>query len=288
MKRDLYRGIAISLTPAVLLFSIFFLLPLGAVLYTSFFDWSLAGLSFVGLENYREMFDERAFQKAVRNNLIWSAAVVLLHVPLATGVAILLSEKMRGWKVFRTLFFIPNMISWAALALIYRNVVYNPQWGLLNSVLGRVGLESWQRQWLADLDWALPAVIATWMFNIGLWMVIIMAEIAGIPDNLYEAAEIDGASRPQQVRHITLPLLRNVIGTCMILSVSIGLVSFEVIFLMTEGGPANETLNLAMHLYNKFTFTQFGYANAIGVFLIGLGFLLMTLINRTFRVGEQV
>ena len=288
MKRDLYRGIALSLAPAVLLFSIFFLLPLGAVIYTSFYDWNLSGLSFVGLENYREMFDERAFQKAVRNNLIWSAAVIFLHVPLATFAAILLSEKMTGWKVFRTLFFIPNMISWAALALIYRNVVYNPQWGLVNSVLERVGLESLQRQWLADLTWALPAVIATWMFNIGLWMVIIMAEIASIPGSLYEAAEIDGATRPQQVRHITLPLLRNVIGTCMILSVSIGLVSFEVIFLMTEGGPANETMNLAMHLYNKFTFTQFGYANAIGVFLIGLGFLLMTVLNRTFRVGEQV
>ncbi len=288
MKRDLYRGIALSLAPAVLLFSIFFLLPLGAVIYTSFYDWNLSGLSFVGLENYREMFDERAFQKAVRNNLIWSAAVIFLHVPLATFAAILLSEKMPGWKVFRTLFFIPNMISWAALALIYRNVVYNPQWGLVNSVLERVGLESLQRQWLADLTWALPAVIATWMFNIGLWMVIIMAEIASIPGSLYEAAEIDGATRPQQVRHITLPLLRNVIGTCMILSVSIGLVSFEVIFLMTEGGPANETMNLAMHLYNKFTFTQFGYANAIGVFLIGLGFLLMMILNRAFRVGEQV
>ena len=126
------------------------------------------------------------------------------------------------------------------------------------------------------------------MFNIGLWMIIIMAEIAAIPDGLYEAAQIDGASRIQQSRYITLPLLRNVIGTCMILSVSIGLVSFELIFLMTEGGPANETLNLAMHLYNKFTFTQFGYANSIAVFLIALGFAMMLTINRLFRVGEQI
>lgn len=288
MKRHLHRSIALSLTPAILLFSVFFLLPLAVVIYTSFFNWSLAELTFTGFENYREMVQERAFQKAVRNNLIWSAAVVFIHIPLATFVAILLSEKMRGWRVFRTVFFIPNMISWAALSLIFRNVIYNPQWGLLNSVLEGIGLESWTRPWLVDLNFALPAVIMSWMFNIGLWMVIIMAEIAAIPNGLYEAAQIDGANKLQQGRFITLPLLKNVIGTCMILSVSLGLVSFELIFLMTAGGPANETMNLAMHLYNKFTFTQFGYANSIAVFLIILGFVLMLVINRVFRVGERI
>jgi raffinose/stachyose/melibiose transport system permease protein len=209
----------------------------------------------------------------------------LLHVPLGVYIAITLSKKLPGWRLFRTFFFLPNVISLAAWSMMFRSV-YNQRFGLLNSLLELVGLDGLTANWLASTDTALFAVILSWFFNIGFYMIITMAEIASIPEQLYEAAEIDGATEGQRDRYITFPLLRKILGTCMVLAVSISLVGFEYVFLMTRGGPANQTMTLPLYVYRMYTLPQYGYSNTIGLVTLFFGLAVMLVINRTFRLQE--
>ena len=279
-------AIFLSLAPALALFAVFLAGPFLTIVVTSFFDWSAAGLSYAGFANYLELWDSRSFVSALRNTGIWVAAAVLLHVPLATVAALILSRRLRGWKVFRTLFFLPNIVSYSALAIVFLGF-YNARYGALNVFLTDLGLETWTRDWLFDYRLALYALIATWIFHVGLYMIIIMAEIASIPEDIYEAAVLDGASELTQDLKLTLSLLRNVIGTCMILTITQSLVYFEGIFLITKGGPANATLNLSMATYRSFETFEWGEANAIGVHIVVFGIAAILLVRRLFRIGER-
>lgn len=287
MQKNLGWPIFLSLLPALLLFATFLAFPFATILVTSFFEWRAFGLTFNGIENYLDLWDSRGFQAALTNTAIWVGAATLLHVPLAAVVAIILAKRIRGWKIFRTVFFLPNIISYAALAIVFLSF-YNARYGALNQLLGDVGLTHLQQDWLFQVDTALPALILTWLFHIGLYMIIIMAELAAIPEDIYDAATIDGASEFWQDIYITVPLLRNVIGTCMILTVTQSLIYFEGIFLTTGGGPANATLNLSMDVYRSFENFRWGEANAIGMHIVVFGVLAIILIRRLFRVGERV
>jgi raffinose/stachyose/melibiose transport system permease protein len=191
-----------------------------------------------------------------------------------------------GWRIFRTLFFIPNIISYASLSVVYLSF-FNARYGLLNTILEDVGLDGLTRDWLFSTDTALAAIIMTWLFQIGLYMLLFMAEIAAIPEQLYEAAEIDGATEFQKDFLITIPLLRNIIGTAMILAATQSLIYFEGILLMTEGGPANATLNLPMFAYRNYSNFNWGYTNAIGVIILIFGIVLIVSIRQLFRVGRR-
>lgn len=285
MLKNLRLSIFLSLLPALVLFVTFLALPFAMILATSFYQWDASGLTFIGVRNYVELWDSRSFTSAMGNTAIWVSAAVFIHVPLAVVVAIILSRKIRGWKIFRTLFFLPNIVSFSALAIVFLGF-YNARYGALNMVLADLGLEHLQTDWLFNYDTALFALIATWIFHVGLYMIIVMAEIAAIPEDLYEAAIIDGANELQQDFHITLPLLRNVIGTCMILTVTQSLIYFEGIFLTTGGGPANATLNLSMATYRAFEDYDWGEANAIGIHILGLGVVAVIAIRKLFRIGE--
>jgi raffinose/stachyose/melibiose transport system permease protein len=285
MLKNLRLSIFLSLLPALVLFVTFLAIPFAMILATSFYQWDASGLTFIGVQNYVELWDSRGFTSAMRNTAIWVGAAVLIHVPLAVVVAIILSRRIRGWKIFRTLFFLPNIVSFSALAIVFLGF-YNARYGALNMVLADLGLEHLQTDWLFNYDTALFALIATWIFHVGLYMIIIMAEIAAIPEDFYEAAIIDGANELQQDWHITLPLLRNVIGTCMILTVTQSLIYFEGIFLTTGGGPANATLNLSMATYRAFEDYDWGEANAIGIHILGLGIVAVIAIRKLFRIGE--
>ncbi len=286
MQRHFGLSIFLSLLPALVLFALFLALPFFTILITSFFEWNARGLTFTWGANYLELWDSRGFVSALRNTAIWVGAAVFLHVPLAVLVAIILSRRLRGWKVFRTLFFLPNIVSYSALAIVFLGF-YNARYGALNMVLADIGLEHLQTDWLFNFNTALYALIATWVFHVGLYMIIIMAEISSIPDDLYEAATIDGATEIEQDFHITLPLLRNVIGTCMILTVTQSLIYFEGIFLTTGGGPANATMNLSMATYKAFENFDWGEANAIGMHILTFGVLAILVIRRLFRIGDH-
>jgi raffinose/stachyose/melibiose transport system permease protein len=228
--------------------------------------------------------NDPAFWKAIVNTVIWLAAAVFLHLPLAVVIALILSQKIRGWKIFRTLFFLPNIVSYASLAFVFQQI-YNPRYGFINNALDSFGFK--RQDFLFQSDTALTALILTLLFMVGLYMIIIMAEIVAIPESLYEAAAMDGATQTQQDFFIAIPLLRNVVGTCTILTVTQSLIYFEGILLTTEGGPRNATLNLPMLAYKHKELVDWGYANAIGVVIFLLGILSIVLIWRLFRVGNR-
>jgi raffinose/stachyose/melibiose transport system permease protein len=286
LQKGLNRSIALSILPAAILFAVFFVVPIATLAWSSFTIWDLRQLRFNGFGNYVRMFQDDAFVRGVANTAIWVGVATMLHVPLGVYLAVVLSKKIRGWKLFRTFFFLPNVISLAAWAMMYRSV-FNQRFGLLNSALELIGLGAYTADWLAQTDTALFAIILSWFFNIGFYLIITMAEIASIPEQLYEAAKIDGATEAQQDRYITFPLLRKILGTCMVLAVSISLVGFEYVFLMTGGGPANRTMTLPLYVYRMYTIPQYGYSNTIGLATLLFGIIAMLLINRTFRMQES-
>ena len=277
-------AIALSLLPGTLLFATFFLIPLGVLVVTSFAQWSVFSLQFTGLDNYGRLIHDSVFWKAVTNTFFYAAAAIFVQIPLAVIVAMILSQHIRGWRLFRTILFTPVVISGAAYALIFANV-YNARYGLLDRVLGLIGLQG--RDWLFDISTALPAVIGTYVFSIGFFMILVMTEITSIPHDIVEAAEVDGASRLQRQFYIILPLLRHVIGTCILLSLLSTLAFFDIVYIMTSGGPADATVTLTVYAFREYTSDLWGYANTIGIFIVVSGFLVIIAVRRLFHIGER-
>src|SRR5262245_24084750 len=273
--RGMGPQIALSLLPGIALFTTFFVVPLAILVVTSMGEWGGAGFTYLGVDNFSAMFADPVFWKAARNTLIYAAIGVFIQVPLGVLVGVLLAQHLRGWRVFRTVLFIPYVISGAAYALVF-SVIYNPRYGLLGG-----------HDWLFSTGTALPAVAGTFVFILGFILVVVMAEIAAIPRELYEAAEIDGASPWRQQRHITLPLLRNVIGTVVLITLLGYLALFDLVFILTKGGPDNATVTLTLYAYRAYTNSAWGMANAVGVFIIAVGLVLIVLVRRLFRIGER-
>jgi len=277
-------AIAVSLTPGSLLFTVFFLVPLAVLVVSSFYQWNLLSLRFTGLQNYRRLVSDPVFWKAAGNTAWYAAAADLVQVPLAVFVALMLSQRTAGWKVFRAILFVPVVISGAAYALIFASF-YNARYGLLNRLL--IALGGGGRDWLFDVHTALPAVAGTYIFSIGFYMILVMSEIASIPPELAEAASLDGASPFRRLWHITLPLLRGVVGTCVLLSLIASLAFFDIVYILTVGGPADATVSVAVYDFRVYTQDQWGYANTIGVFIVLVGFALILGVRRIFRIGER-
>ena len=283
-----FRFAILAVVPVVVFYFAFYLIPMGMTIITSFFDWSQIKMGgFAGFDNYEKLFHDSVFWTSVKNILIWIAIAVFIHIPMSLLVALLLSAKMKGWKVLRTLYFIPQIISSVAWAAIFMSV-YNPSYGLLNGILEAVGLEKVGRNWLFDPKTAWPAVICTWLFFIGMYSMIMLAELISIPDEILEAARIDGANRFQIARFIKVPLARLVIGTCMIMTVAGGIKCFDSLYIMTNGAPNYKTETLSLYLYQQYSYANFGYANTIGVFLLVLGIVIVSLVMKVLKTNEKI
>ncbi|MDF2615058.1 MAG: permease component of ABC-type sugar transporter [Clostridia bacterium] len=275
-------GITLFLIPPLALFALFFIYPVSYVFVTSFFKWDgISDAAFVAFQNYLALFKDPIFRRSVVNNVIWALTAGLIQVPLALLVALILSKKPRGWKVFRTVYFMPQVISGIALATLW-STMYNSEYGLINALLGVVGLEHLQKNWLGTTQTAFPALLIYWVFYIGYYMVIILAEITSISEEYYEAASIDGANKIQQDLYVTLPLVRNSIITCITLAMVFGLRQFEQVYLLTNGGPANKTSVMVLYLYKEMQNNNYGYANATGVMLIIVGTIVIVGVRKLF------
>lgn len=290
-RKSNYKNIRfaiLAVVPVLVFYFAFYLIPMGMTIITSFFDWSQIKMGgFAGFDNYEKLFHDSVFWTSVKNILIWIAIAVFIHIPMSLLVALLLSAKMKGWKVLRTLYFIPQIISSVAWAAIFMSV-YNPSYGLLNGILEAVGLEKVGRNWLFDPKTAWPAVICTWLFFIGMYSMIMLAELISIPDEILEAARIDGANRFQIARFIKVPLARLVIGTCMIMTVAGGIKCFDSLYIMTNGAPNYKTETLSLYLYQQYSYANFGYANTIGVFLLVLGIVIVSLVMKVLKTNEKI
>lgn len=279
--------IVLFLTPISVLYITFFLYPILFVLYVSFMNWNgIGAMEFVGLSNYATLIHDPTFLIAVRNNFIWAFSLGFIQVGIALVIALILARQPRGWKFLRTAYFLPNVISKIAIAMMWI-AIFNPEYGALNYLLNSFGLSSWTHNWLGETGTALTSIIFHQVIYIGYFMIIILASAMSIPQSLYEAAEIDGANVIQQELHITIPLIRPMIITGTTLAMAFGLRHFEETFMMTDGGPANSTMTMGIQLYHKWKALEFGEANAIGTVLILLGGVVIVLVQKVLGKNED-
>lgn len=281
--------LAAFLLPCLLLFALIYLIPLIMVLVSSFFEWKAGGVfNFIGIQNYINAFtnDDRMLI-ALRNTGIWVLLQSTVHVGLGTIIAFMLARKMRGWKVLRTIYMIPNVVSAAALGVIFLNV-FNPKYGLVNSIVSQITGTSFQKNWFFEESSAFMTVTWSWLLYTGMIIIVVLAGILAIPEDVIEAARIDGATEMQINLQIRLPLIRPVLGTSVILAATSMLREFELIYLTTNGGPGDMTLNLPLYLYKtSMTDNNYGYANMMGVVLIVAGIVAVQAINKLFRMNES-
>jgi multiple sugar transport system permease protein len=270
----------VFMAPAILGLLLFTLGPVIASLFLSFTEYNiLTAPEWIGLANYAEMFSERLFWQAVRVSAIYSVVSVPLGLTLALGLAVLLNHKMRGTMLFRSIYYLPTVISGVGVAMLWR-WLFNAEFGIINVLLGRVGIEG--PAWLLDANWALPALIITSLWGIGGTTLIFLAGLQGIPQELYEAAEIDGAGRWSQFRSITLPLLSNVTFFNLVLGIIGALQVFTDAFVITRGGPNHATLFLSVYLYQHgFQYLNMGYAAAIAWFMFLVVMVLTLLVFKS-------
>ena len=276
-KEDRWK-LLVFLLPAVVLFIAYFLYPLIYVIVMSFYKWdAFHPPEYRGFANYAALFKDLTFRRALGNNLTWAGVDMAIKVPLAMMMALILSKKIRGWKFFRTVYFLPQVISGIAMAAMW-SAVYNLDYGLLNGVVKLFGGEP--VNWLGNVKVAFICVIAYGLLYIGYFMVIMMAEITGIDTTYYEAAAIDGATNLQTDIHITIPMIRSSLATCITLAAVFGLRAFEQVYLLTEGGPANRTMTMVLFIYKKMSANVYGTANAAAVLLIIMGIVVMSLVRK--------
>ena len=283
------RGPLIAfLLPAVFLVIMFFVIPVLYNVVVSLLKWD--GISepvFRGISNFVKLFNDKAFKRSIINNVVWAAVASCIQVPLAMLMAIILSRKPKGWKFFRTVYFFPQVISGIALATLWR-AIYNAETGMLNSLLTSIGLGNLACDWLGGVKTAFPAVLIYWIFYIGYYMVIMMADITTIDETYYEAATIDGATDIQQAVHITIPLIKNSsLLTCVTLASVMGLRQFEQVYMMTNGGPANTTSTIVLYLYKKLQDSNYGMAAASAIVLIVIGALFIVCIRKLFSEKKK-
>ena len=273
------------------IYLIIVIIPLLNSFYYSFTDWNGFNQSYnrIGFENFTRVFQDKLFANAIKNTTIWMIAAVVLPVSGGLFLALLLHEGIWGANFYKSLFYLPICLSLAVIGQVWI-WIYQPNWGLINTVLRAIHLENLTLAWLANLHTALAAVIIAWSWQqIGLAMVIFLAGLTSIPSELVEAAEIDGASYLTTLRHIIIPLLSPATVVVVALSIINSLKSFDVVYMMTQGGPFHTTDTLAMFMYNE-TFKKYymGYGSAIAVVLFLIAMVIIAFYFRQVRELEHL
>lgn len=272
-RRELSKNlVAYSfILPNLLGFAIFTLIPMGFSLTLALMSWDGANqVSWVGLDNFKSLVDDSTFKIALKNTLWYVGGTVPLTMICSLGLAVLLNQPIRGRNIFRTVYFFPYVASLVAVAVVW-NMLFFPSAGPVNEFLRALGVDNPPR-WSASVDWAMPTVVMASIWrNMGYYMIIYLAALQGIPAILYEAAEIDGANAWQKFRHVTVPMLT---PATFFISIMLTITSFKVfdlILVMTNGGPGRATNVLVIHTYNTaFRQFRFGYSSAIAMVLFAL------------------
>ncbi|GAA1993150.1 sugar ABC transporter permease [Isoptericola halotolerans] len=272
--------IAFFVAPALGLFVLFVVWPVITAVQMSMFRWNGIGPleNFVGLDNYARVLNSDVFIGSLVNNLIIVASSIAIQLPLGLAIALLLNRRMWGQGLLRTIIFMPYVLAEVVAGVIWFQLL-QPQYGVIDTLLEAIGLTPPPQGWLGDMDLALWTIIVilTWKY-IGLAVILFLAGLQGVPDELYEAAQLDGASWWQVQRKITIPLLGPTIRTWAFLSMIGSLQLFDMVWIMTRGGPANATSTMAIFLVNEGTNrANFGIAGAASVvlFFIALVFAVL-------------
>jgi raffinose/stachyose/melibiose transport system permease protein len=265
------------LAPSLAIYSVVVVYPMIYSAWLSLFRWDGVAPTkvFVGLDNYGNLLTQNdVFWIALRNNAIWLVAALLLPTSIGLGLAVLLNSKFRGSHIFRSVFYFPSVLSLAVVGLIW-TWIYHPDLGLLNQALTASGLQSLTRNWLSDPNIALyPVIIAATWNAVGLPMLLFLAGLQTIPEELHEAAKVEGAGPIRRFLYVTFPLLRETTLIVLAITAINALKAYDIIYAMTNGGPANSTQLLSTWMYFlTYNYNQVGLGTAIAVVLF-----LLTLI----------
>lgn len=282
------KTIAIFILPAFLLYGVFVLIPIIYNIYLSMFQTDLMGKkNFVLFRNYMNLLNDKIFLKALKNNGMLVVGSLLAHLPLALLFGNSIFIKISGSRFFQSIFFLPSVICGAGVGLLF-NMIYNSEFGLLNTFLDLIRLSGLKHAWLSEEKTVMLALIIVVMWKyVGYHMVIQLAAMKSIPDSLFEAARIDGATTWQQFTKITYPLIKHVIKIDVVLIITGSLKYFDLVWTMTKGGPNHASEVMATYMYYQgFRTMKFGYASAIGLVLLVLCMLVIWGVNRLIRTEK--
>lgn len=277
--------------PCILLLGVFVYVPLVTNFYYSTLSFSAFSPEkvFVGLQNYKEMFADPIIRTALVNNIWYCVISVIFQVGLSLGIAAVLEDKVlrRVSTLLRTMYFLPVLISMTVVALLF-SFVYHPKIGLINAGLKMIGLGSLTHAWTGSTDTAIFSAIAMSQWHsMGYTMMLYIVAIQGIPSDLYEAAEIDGAGRLRRFIHVTLPQVREMAFVMMVTTVTGAFMVFNDVYILTGGGPGNSSTTLAVYMYkNGFALDRMGYASTISVLMLFICMILALIQNNAFRTGK--
>lgn len=283
--------ICISVLPAVILTLMFTIWPTVQALYLSFTNATSLGLNnkFVALDNYIYMFHDKSFIQALKNTAKLMAVVPVITIFCSLVLAFVLNQcKLKEMVLYRTIFYFPNIVSLTVVGIIW-SFVFHPNVGIINKILGAVGLESLQRSWLGDSKTALWCIAFTLLWQAaGYYMVMHIAAMDGISPEIYESATLDGASAWRKLVSITMPLMKDIIGITFVLALSGTInLSFVLSQVMTGGGPNGASSVLLQYMYTQgFVNGNFGYAMAITVFTLAISVALSMLSRKLTDASE--
>jgi len=292
-RRRIFRRASpyLLIIPSIALMAVIILMPLVRGIIMSFNDVNIikqGEMHFVGLENYRQMFSDPVFHIAVRNTAVWTIGVVCFQYLFGLGIALLLNEPIPFRGLFRGLVLVPWVVPSVVAALDWR-WIYTPDYGILNLVLRSLGLINEPLQWLADRNLAMLAVIIVGVWkSVPFMTVVLLAGLQSIPKELFDAAEVDGASMLQRFWYITMPNLRYLSAIVTMLAIIWTFNDFDLVYVMTKGGPSNSTHLLSTYAYlSAFTYSDLGYAAAISVFMLVILLIFAVIYSRILVKGNE-
>jgi multiple sugar transport system permease protein len=290
-RKESLLGYAL-LAPAVIAVAAIILYPVGDAVRLSFYHSMLIepGSRFIGLSNYRQLFDDPVFWQAARNTAVWTSANVVLQMALGTGLALLVNEGLRGRAIYRSIFLIPWIVPSVVAALIWR-YMYDYNTGAINALLQKLGIISSYHDWLGQTSTAMGSVVVESVWKgTPFVMLLVLAALQAVPPDLYDAAAVDGATSWERFRYVVLPQIRPTLALAAALTIVYTVNNFNAIWLMTQGGPLHDTDILFTYAYKlAFTDFNFGLAAAASVLIFGVvalfAGLTLLLVGRSERAS---
>lgn len=282
------KTIAIFVLPTIIVLTGIIFIPIAMSVKYSLLDWD--GVSkgiFVGLDNYKNMFADARFLHSVRNSLLYAFVSIVIQLPISLLLALILASGVKFEKFYRTVYFIPVIISTVVIGQLWIKI-YNADYGLLNSFLQAIGQGGLAHDWLGQEDSALTSVFIPMLWQyVGYHMLIMYAGAKSISPDIYEAAKIDGASSVKTAWYITIPLLKPIIKVCVTFSLIGALKVFDLVYVLTNGGPLYATEMPSTLMYTSiFDSYKYGYGSAISVFIIIECLVLTVLLDKLIKTDE--
>lgn len=280
LEREERRGFFLFISPWLVGFVLLMLVPMLTSAYISLTRWNLLKPPvFVGLENFKTIFADPLFYKSMRVTFTYTLFAVPLNIVLSVFMAILLNNKIKGMNVYRTLFYLPAVVSGVVIALVWM-WMFQPEFGIINNLLSYIGIQG--PKWIYDENWAMPSLILMSLWNVGGNIVLYLAALQGVPTEQYEAASIDGARWLDKFLNITLPGISPTLLFTTLTGVINSLQTFTQAYVMTNGGPNESTTFYAYYIYNNaFVYRKMGEASAQGWIMFAIICVISLLIMKT-------